>query len=121
MLVAAPGNRSLDLTGPESLSFAETTELISRAIGRPLQFQPISFDEFEAGLSTVTGASYARIVTDIARETLDGRNEATSRDVERILGRKPRSFAQFARDAAASGAWVIHSSEPKGVASHATV
>jgi hypothetical protein len=38
-------------------------------------------------------------------EVLDGRNASLTDGVERALGRPPRDFAAFARDAAAGGAW----------------
>ncbi|MGH9112176.1 MAG: NmrA family transcriptional regulator, partial [Acidimicrobiales bacterium] len=36
---------------------------------------------------------------------LDGRNAQLADGVQRALGRPPRDFADFARDAAAAGAW----------------
>ena len=47
----------------------------------------------------------ADVFTAIARETLDGRNAHTTDDVMRALGRPPRDFADFAKEAALSGAW----------------
>ena len=38
-------------------------------------------------------------------EVLDGRNAHVADGVQRALGRPPRDFAQYARAAAASGAW----------------
>ena len=38
-------------------------------------------------------------------EVLDGRNQSTADGVRRALGREPRDFADFAREAAAKGAW----------------
>jgi len=36
---------------------------------------------------------------------LDGRNAHLADGVQRALGRAPRDFAQYARDAAAAGVW----------------
>lgn len=36
---------------------------------------------------------------------LDGRNESLADGVQRALGRQPKDFADFARRAAAKGAW----------------
>jgi hypothetical protein len=38
-------------------------------------------------------------------DVLDGRNAHLADGVQRALGRAPRDFADFARDAAASGVW----------------
>jgi hypothetical protein len=36
---------------------------------------------------------------------MDGRNASTTDTVERVLGRPARTFADYAREAAAAGAW----------------
>ena len=38
-------------------------------------------------------------------EVLDGRNSHVTDGVKRALGREPRDFADYARDAAATGVW----------------
>jgi hypothetical protein len=38
-------------------------------------------------------------------EVLDGRNAHVADGVRRALGREPRDFADYARSAAAAGAW----------------
>ncbi|MBA3282753.1 MAG: hypothetical protein H0U29_11030 [Acidimicrobiia bacterium] len=38
-------------------------------------------------------------------EVLDGRNAHLADGVQRALGREPRDFANYARDAAAAGVW----------------
>jgi hypothetical protein len=40
-------------------------------------------------------------------EVLDGRNSQTVAGVAQALGRAPRDFGDYARDAAAAGAWVV--------------
>jgi nucleoside-diphosphate-sugar epimerase len=44
-------------------------------------------------------------LTYLFREVVDGRNADTTDGVRRALEREPRDFAQYAGDAAASGAW----------------
>ena len=39
------------------------------------------------------------------REVLDGRNESLTDGVQRALGREPRDFGDYVRDAASAGAW----------------
>jgi hypothetical protein len=38
-------------------------------------------------------------------EVMDGRNESLKDGVQRALGREPRDFADYTREAAASGVW----------------
>jgi uncharacterized protein YbjT (DUF2867 family) len=40
-------------------------------------------------------------------EVLDGRNAKLADGVQRALGRQPRDFAYYARDAAATGVWDV--------------
>jgi len=45
------------------------------------------------------------MLTFIFGEVLDGRNARLGDGVQRALGREPRDFSDYARDAAASGVW----------------
>lgn len=94
-----------EVTGPHLLTFAEMADVLSATLGRQIQHIPIPYEAFHANVAASGGAFVAEIFTQIARETLDGRNAHTADGVERALGRKPRDFAQFAQTAKASGAW----------------
>lgn len=95
-----------ELTGPRLLTFAQAVAEIARAAGRPVRCTPIPMDAF-------TGAMVEQgeppEVVDLLRylfsEVLDGRNAHLADGVQRALGREPRDFADFAREAAASGVW----------------
>jgi hypothetical protein len=45
------------------------------------------------------------LLTYLFTEVLDGRNARLTDGVRRALGRKPRDFADYAREAAATGVW----------------
>lgn len=94
-----------EVTGPRLMSFAEMAEALSDATGRPVRHVPITFDEFHDGMVQIGGEFIADVFTGIARETLDGRNAHLSDGVQRALGRAPRDFAAFAKNAASNGAW----------------
>lgn len=94
-----------EVTGPRLMTFAEMAEVLSTTLGRHIQHIPISFEDFHANVAASGGDFVADVFTQIARETLDGRNAHTSDGVERALGRKPRDFAEFAETAMAAGAW----------------
>lgn len=96
-----------EVTGPDLMTFAEMADALSVATGRMIRHSPISFEAFHANIATVGGAFVADVFTAIARETLDGRNAVVTDGVLRALGRPPRDFATFARDAARSGAWTV--------------
>lgn len=94
-----------EVTGPRLMTFAEMAAELSAAIGSPIRHIPISFEEFHAEIAESGGSLVADVFTAIARETLDGRNTQLADGVMRALGRPPRDFADFARDAARAGAW----------------
>ena len=95
-----------ELTGPRLLTFAEAIEEISRATGREIRYAPVSVEEFAAALATqgVPGEAI-EIFSFLFDEVLDGRNAHLTDGVWRALGRAPRDFRDFAKDAALAGAW----------------
>ena len=95
-----------EVTGPRLMTFAEMAGVLSDTLGRPIRHVPITFEDFHANVAASGDTFVADVFTTIARETLDGRNANVTDGVERALGRKPRDFAEFARTAMASGAWI---------------
>jgi hypothetical protein len=47
------------------------------------------------------------LLTYLFGEVLDGRNARLADGVQRALGREPRDFFEFAREAAAAGVWDV--------------
>lgn len=94
-----------ELTGPRLLSFAQATAEISAATGRDVGYAPVSLTEFHAGVTEMAGAEAAELFTKVAAEIFDGRNASLAHGVEAALGRRPRDFAAFCREAAATGVW----------------
>jgi uncharacterized protein YbjT (DUF2867 family) len=95
-----------ELTGPRLLTFAEAIEEISRAVGREVRYIPISIEEFAAGAAAQgVPSDVVEMLTYLFGEVLDGRNAHLAGGVQRALGREPRDFGAYARDAAATGIW----------------
>lgn len=94
-----------ELSGPRLLTFADAAEEIAQASGRPVRYLPISFEQYAVALAQHVPAAYVTFMIDLFRHVLDGHNAHLSDGVERALGRKPRDFGDFARRAAAAGAW----------------
>lgn len=95
-----------ELTGPRLLTFGEAAAEIARASGREVRWVPVSAEAFLAeqlaqgvpeGFARTLTALYAHLATDVLATLTD--------DVRRVLGRPPRDFADYAREAAAQGAW----------------
>jgi uncharacterized protein YbjT (DUF2867 family) len=95
-----------ELTGPRLLTFAEAVVEISRAVGREIRYVPISIEEFAAAAAEQgVPSEVVEMLTLIFSEVLDGRNARLADGVQRALGREPRDFSDYARDAAATGIW----------------
>jgi hypothetical protein len=71
-----------------------------------VRFTPISLDEFAAGAGAAgEPAEAVALLRYLFGEVLDGRNVATADGVRQALGREATDFREFARRAAAAGAW----------------
>ena len=98
--------RLYELTGPRSLTFAQAAAEIGEAVGRELRYTPVSLEQHEAELAEHGVApDVIQLLTYLFSEVVDGRNADTTDGVRRALGREPRDFAAYAREAAASGVW----------------
>ncbi len=95
--------KSLPITGPEGLTFAEATATIASAIGKELTFQPISDQEARQRYSAVSGSvAETEAHVSLWRAIREGRLAAVTDNVERILGRKPIPLNQWAMENAAA-------------------
>jgi len=95
-----------ELTGPRLLTFAEAVLEISRAVGREIHYLPISLEDFAAAAAEQgVPSEVVEGLTFIFSEVLDGRNARLADGVRRALGREPRDFSDYARDAAITGVW----------------
>jgi uncharacterized protein YbjT (DUF2867 family) len=97
-----------ELTGPRLLTFAEAVGEISRATGRAIRYLPISGEEFAQELARQqTPQDITDLLMFLFTTVLDGRNAHIADGVRRALGREPRDFTAYVRDAAAAGAWDV--------------
>lgn len=95
-----------ELTGPRLLTFAEAMGEIARAAGREIRYVQVSMEQYKSMLTEHgVPAEYVMLLTYLFTEVLDGRNAHLADGVQRALGREPRDFADYAREAAATGVW----------------
>jgi uncharacterized protein YbjT (DUF2867 family) len=95
-----------EVTGPRSLTFADAVAEISKAAGREIRFVRVPAQEYAAVLAAHgLPAEVVDLLLYLFTTVLDGRNTHPADGVQRALGRAPRDFADYARDAAATGVW----------------
>ena len=95
--------RTYGLTGPRLLSFDDVAGEISAALGRPVLGSSLPPQEYVARL--VSRGVPERDAAEQAAMAEGGTDEVLEDGVQQALGRAPKDFAVFAREAAASGVW----------------
>lgn len=95
--------KTYTLTGPEALSNQRIAEILSATLGREIRYVDLTPEQLkkallDAGMSE--WSANALLELDNLYRT-SGASEVTG-DVTQILGRKPRSYQEFARDYLAS-------------------
>ncbi|BCH06983.1 NmrA family transcriptional regulator [Mesorhizobium sp. 131-3-5] len=95
-----------ELTGPRLLSFADAVAEIAKAVGRDIRFVRISHDEFTAAVAShELPPEIVWLLDELFTKVLDGRNESLTDGVQRVLGRAPKDFSDYATETAATGIW----------------
>jgi uncharacterized protein YbjT (DUF2867 family) len=100
------GGRTYELSGPRPVTLAEAAATIAEATGRAVRYVPVPPEDFVAelvgqGWPRADAEDYALAVSPLRR----GLDSHVSDGVRRALGREPRDFTDFVKDAAAAGAW----------------
>jgi uncharacterized protein YbjT (DUF2867 family) len=100
------GGQLYELTGPRLLTFAEAVAEIGAASGKQIGYTQIPAADYIAALEAEhLPPDMVWLVEYLFTTVLDGRNAAVTDGVQRALGRAPRDFAAYVRDAAATGVW----------------
>jgi uncharacterized protein YbjT (DUF2867 family) len=95
-----------ELTGPRLLSFTDAVAEIAKAAGRDIRFVRISHEEFTAAVAAhELPPQFAWLLNELFTQVLDGRNESLADGVQRVLGRSPKDFSEYATETASSGIW----------------
>ena len=100
--------QALTVSGPRLLTFGEAVAEISAAAGRALTYRAVSARQYGddlAGFGVPDGE--VEFLVELFESLLDGRNSYLSDGVQEVLGREPRDFAEFAREASAAGVWKV--------------
>ncbi|NJP89305.1 SDR family oxidoreductase [Nonomuraea sp. FMUSA5-5] len=89
----------LTLTGPELLSLPDMVRTVGQVLGRPLETVDVPLDVYrERLLAAGVDPTFADVAVSGARTVAAGGNARLTDDVERVLGRAPRTFATWVRD-----------------------
>jgi uncharacterized protein YbjT (DUF2867 family) len=94
--------RAFKLSGPESLTQAQMTDVISEAAGRPVRYRDLDDAEYKAAeMAAGVPEVYADALVDLNVYYRRGAAADVTEDVAAVLGRPPGTFRRFALDHAA--------------------
>jgi uncharacterized protein YbjT (DUF2867 family) len=101
---AAHRGRAYDLTGPAAVTFAEVARLLTAVLGRPVRYEPATAAGYVRHLrARGLPAAQAAVQTVLHAGLRRGQAERVDPTLGRLLGRPPRTVAQYLRDHA--GLW----------------
>ncbi len=91
--------QTLELTGPEALSFSDAASVLSELSGTPIEYVPIAPDDIYA---MIEGAGWGGWMAALARDYglayASGWGEFTTGNVEKITGKPPKAFRDFVEE-----------------------
>ncbi len=93
------GTEPLELTGPAALDFFEVARVLSDVLGRRVDYRRPGAAAFvRERLAAGDGVPFALVMAGIYTATRLGLADHVTGEVERVLGRPPRSLRRFAED-----------------------
>lgn len=91
--------KAYNLTGPEALDHATAASILSRVIGKPIGYHPLTEEAMLQGMrdsGLPEGAvQYVGVLYGAVRA---GYTAAVTKDVETVTGKRPRTFEAFVRE-----------------------
>ncbi|KIC02925.1 NmrA family transcriptional regulator [Flavobacterium sp. JRM] len=100
--------KTYELTGPQLLTFEQAVAEIAKATNRDITFEALTLEQYNQMLQEYQlPEDYIWLVNYLFEQVLDGRNSHTTNDIEKILGRKPKDFTNYALEIAKTRIWNI--------------
>ncbi|MEV8634391.1 NAD(P)H-binding protein [Streptosporangium sp. NPDC051023] len=89
-----------DLTGPETLTFAEQLDQLAKAVGQPITVEQVTPAEWKEAMAEHLPPNFADSILDYWKST-DGKPVPLTDVVQKLTGHPGRTFAEWAADHAA--------------------
>ncbi|MGW0581366.1 NmrA family NAD(P)-binding protein [Streptomyces sp. NPDC002920] len=98
--------RTYELSGPRPMSFADAVADIAHATSRDIRYTPLTAEEYTTEQRAHgVPEEWIQLTVGLYAHVRSGGLSSVTNDVEKVLGRPARDFADYARTAAAQGAW----------------
>lgn len=107
LLDDAYNGKIVEVTGPELKTFKEIIDIIAEASKRRINFYDITLEEYIAGMRKMNiPKDVVWLIEYLFSHVLTNpNNQQVVHDVERVLGRKAKTFLEYAEETAATGVW----------------
>ncbi|PIA77674.1 NmrA family transcriptional regulator [Gaetbulibacter sp. 4G1] len=97
----------IEVTGPELITFKDIVDIISKTSNRSLNFYDITLEQY------IDGMKQMQIPNDVvwlieylfSHVLTNPKNQLVVNDIERVLGRKAKTFLEYAQETAKTGIW----------------
>ena len=97
----------IEVTGPELITFKDIVNIISKTSNRPLNFYDITLEQY------IDGMKQMQIPKDVvwlieyllSHVLTNPNNQLVVNDIVRVLGRKAKTFSEYAKETAETGIW----------------
>ena len=104
--------KAYTLTGPEALTYDELASELSKVLGRPISHVGLRPSDLKQGMLTEgMPEELADRMLDLERYFREDQASRITNDIKQVSGRDPRRFAQYVREAAATGVWGLGAEE----------
>jgi len=98
--------QAYELSGPRLMSFADTVADIAHATGHDIRYTALNAETYAAEQRAYgVPEEWVQLTIGLYADIRSGALNTLTSDVEKVLGRPPRDFTDYARTAAAQGAW----------------
>lgn len=99
-------NATYSLTGPQALTFQDTTDTIAAVSGRPVAYHDLDQETWINGaLGAGLPADYAVVLRWLTGAIITGNGATPTGDIEKVTGRPATTFREFAKRSA--HAWAL--------------
>lgn len=91
--------KAYTITGPQAISYGDAAEILSEHIGRNISYVSISEDDARKAIIDMGMSDWhTNILLELLKLSREGYLSSISSEVETVTGKKPISFAKFAKE-----------------------
>ncbi len=107
LLESTYNDEIIEVTGPELITFKDVVDIISKTIDKKLYFHDITLEEYVHGMKkmNVSDDDVWLIEYLFSHVLANPENQLVVNDIERVLGRKAKTFLEYAQETAKTGIW----------------